>query len=242
MASDSSVAEEQYLNWKGWAAEKFGAPLRPRDRRYYDVELKRTGLPMEKPLDVLEIGFGNGGFLYYAQNRGWHVVGTETNRYLVDVATQNRFEAVCTENLSTFADGSFDLIVAFDVIEHIPSTSIVGFLQEARRVLRKGGVLLARFPNGDSPFGLVSQHGDITHVSVIGHGKAAYFAKAMGASVVFVGGLAQPIPAGEVLWTVYRLIAVPLRKLINFLIRLIFHPTCRADMTSTELVMILRVD
>ena len=44
-----------------------------------------------------------------------------------------------------FADGSFDLVVAFEVIEHLERWP--DLLTEARRVLRSEGVLLVSTPN-----------------------------------------------------------------------------------------------
>ena len=44
-----------------------------------------------------------------------------------------------------FADGSFDLIAAFEMIEHLHDAG--AFLAGARRILRTGGVLLVSTPN-----------------------------------------------------------------------------------------------
>jgi SAM-dependent methyltransferase len=44
-----------------------------------------------------------------------------------------------------FADGSFDLIAAFEMIEHLRDAG--AFLADARRILRTGGVLLVSTPN-----------------------------------------------------------------------------------------------
>src|ERR1019366_2886487 len=44
-----------------------------------------------------------------------------------------------------FADGSFDLVVAFEVIEHLERWQ--DMLNEAKRVLKPAGVLLVSTPN-----------------------------------------------------------------------------------------------
>jgi 2-polyprenyl-3-methyl-5-hydroxy-6-metoxy-1,4-benzoquinol methylase len=230
-----------YVGWKDWQAAHFGS-LRTRDRRYYDAEMKRTRLDLNTRLQVVEVGFGNGSFLNYAKQRGWDITGIELHSDLVETAKSHGFTAIQSSTLEPLPHGQFDLIVAIDVLEHLSTDQVFAFLRECRRVLRKGGMLLARFPNGDSPFGLKSQNGDITHASVIGTGKITYFAKEMGAAVVFVGGQAQPIPDGDIRWTLYRLFALPLRKLVDLLARLVFTPTGPIFFSSTELVMVLRME
>lgn len=52
--------------------------------------------------------------------------------------------------------GSFDLILANDVIEHVLHTDHV--LNEINRVLRPGGVLIASIPNVNQPVSFILQH------------------------------------------------------------------------------------
>jgi SAM-dependent methyltransferase len=232
---------DSYREWKDWTADRFGL-LSKRRRRHFDAELKRTGLPLREPLRVLEIGFGDGRFLAYAKEKGWKVVGTEIIGELVDLARQQQYEAVTADRMATFEERSFDLVVAFDVLEHLDPAALLELLLETKRVLKPHGVLLAKFPNGDSPFGLMNQNGDVTHVSFIGSAKVDYFAKTLGATLVFVGGEAQPILSGHALESIYRLFAVPLRKLVDLLVRFIILPERKIAYCSVNLVMILRWD
>ncbi|MBN1125372.1 MAG: methyltransferase domain-containing protein [Sedimentisphaerales bacterium] len=48
---------------------------------------------------------------------------------------------------SPFPDESFDVVVAFQVIEHIPPTQVGTFLEQCRRLLRPGGTLFLTTPN-----------------------------------------------------------------------------------------------
>ena len=55
------------------------------------------------------------------------------------IASEADFSNVC-------GPGKFDLIVAFDVIEHLELDVIRSFLIEAKEALRPGGLLLFVFP------------------------------------------------------------------------------------------------
>lgn len=98
---------------------------------------------------VLDAGCGTG---YGAAEllRASKVVGVDASFEAVDHARMNFsragvhfLQAVC-ESLP-FADGSFDLVTAFEVIEHLERWQ--DFLAEARRVLLPAGVLLVSTPN-----------------------------------------------------------------------------------------------
>jgi SAM-dependent methyltransferase len=98
---------------------------------------------------VLDAGCGTG---YGAAElpRALKVVGVDASAEAVEHARRNFsragvhfLPAVC-ESLP-FADGSFDLAVAFEVIEHLERWQ--DFLAEARRVLRPAGLLLVSTPN-----------------------------------------------------------------------------------------------
>ena len=58
-----------------------------------------------------------------------------------------RVRIVCLVDGQTlpFKDCSFDLVTAFQIIEHIPET--VTFTEELKRVLRRDGVVLITTPN-----------------------------------------------------------------------------------------------
>ncbi len=98
---------------------------------------------------VLDAGCGTG---YGAAefSRASSVVGMDGSAEAVGYARCNFaragvhfLRAVC-ESLP-FADGSFDLVAAFEVIEHLERWQ--DFLAEARRVLRPAGLLLVSTPN-----------------------------------------------------------------------------------------------
>ncbi|MFC1620752.1 class I SAM-dependent methyltransferase [Candidatus Omnitrophota bacterium] len=102
-------------------------------------------LPYLKGKHVLEIGFGDG---YGANFLAGHVGSIKA----VDVLEKNvklasnkynapnlEFRQMSATDLY-FDDNSFDVILSFQVIEHIEEEKLVRYLEEIKRVLKKGGL------------------------------------------------------------------------------------------------------
>lgn len=161
---------DNYRAWKDWDREGFGK-LTEEARLYYDAELARAGID-GKALSVLEVGFGNGQFAGWCLAKGYNVAGTEVDPELVDRARETGMDAhLASDGLTqTWSAASFDLVCAFDVLEHLTHDEIIAMLNEFRTLLRPGGRVIARFPSGDSPFSLGMYNGDITHRSHLGWG------------------------------------------------------------------------
>lgn len=86
---------------------------------------------------VLDIGAGRGEFL--AREPG-NFVGIDIDPLLVSQCRQRGLTAHCMNALALeFPDGSFDVVHAAQVIEHLSSGDASRFLGEASRVLRPGG-------------------------------------------------------------------------------------------------------
>ena len=226
-----------YLDWKDWSSDKFGV-LESADARYFASEIKNIGSHFPPGSEVLEIGFGNGKFLKFAQNNRWNIRGLEINQQLVNMATERGFEAFCTDSLRMFEDASFALVVAFDVLEHIDQNKLLTFLEEVKRVLKPNGHFLARFPNGDSPFGLAYQNGDITHVTSLGSGKIEYFAKKLSVDLVYLSGEQEKLIGRNSFSTLRRVLSFFMRKAVALFIHAAFYP--RKNFCSSNLVVVFR--
>jgi SAM-dependent methyltransferase len=237
-SASAAVYGSEYSEWKHWTDDSFAA-LSMREACDFGANLRKAGRGLPAGSQMLDIGFGNGAFLEYGRRRGWQMSGTEANPGLVERARQKGFNAVHAEALAGFADSSFDLVSAFDVLEHIPLDALPGFLSEVRRVLKPGGLFLGRFPNGDSPFGCHLQNGDPTHVTTIGTRRARYLAAISNLEVVYLWHEVQALWAG-ITHTPHRLFAVPMKKLMNLFLNLVYSPRNPLPFCSPNLVMILR--
>lgn len=175
---------EPYAQWKGWEASTFGR-FDACEARYYAWHVRRA-LRGRMPRRVLEVGFGNGSFLGYGRDRGWDVTGVELSPELRARAEQAGYRtAVDVDALPP--EPAFDLIVLFDVLEHVERERLVEFMGSLSRRLDADGAIVLRVPNGDSPFGGRHQHGDLTHRVAIGESMLRQIAAACGLRVEAVG-------------------------------------------------------
>jgi SAM-dependent methyltransferase len=159
----------------------------------YEVELFRSGV--SPPARILEIGFGAGRFLDWARRRGYSVIGVEIIEELVDrarAAGHAVFQGTPQSVLDPVTQ-QFDLIVAFDVFEHLTVEELIDLLTFSRTILCPRGRILARFPNGGSPFGAFWQNSDITHVTTLSGERIRQVALAAEMHVLSVANAARPM-------------------------------------------------
>jgi SAM-dependent methyltransferase len=97
---------------------------------------------------VLEIGTGTGTLLNALRSRGAVAEGVELRQDLIDQA-HRFFGPLPIQRVAgialPFPDATFDVVVSFDVFEHIRDSD--GHLDEVHRVLRPRGVYLIQTPN-----------------------------------------------------------------------------------------------
>lgn len=158
--------DKSYANWKGW--EKL-FKFNSLDSIYFEGEFNASSL---KGLRVLDIGFGSGSFMAWSRQCGANISGCEL---IEDLCLAGMAAGYDTRfgKLNIFSEelNNFDLIVALDVMEHIPTENLVDFMDAVKSLLKPGGTFIARVPNGGSPWGLTNQYGDVTHVSVLTPGR-----------------------------------------------------------------------
>jgi SAM-dependent methyltransferase len=99
-------------------------------------------------LRVLEIGSGRGTLLHELRARGLDVVGIETSAERVAEALARYPGLPIQQTAGTrlpYPDEVFDVVLSFDVFEHIPDSD--AHLNEVRRVLKPRGWYLLQTPN-----------------------------------------------------------------------------------------------
>ena len=198
----------RYEDWKNWEADSF-AKTSKLEEAYFNNIFKL--LKLKKSSKILEIGFGNGSFLGYAVSQKFNYDGVESNQNLVDLAIDNNFSAYTSLDKIN-RETKYDLIILFDVIEHINADVVEEFFKEMNVHLEETGSIFLRFPNGSSPLGLGNQHGDVTHCNIVTLPKLNYWCYNSDLKVIFYRGDIRPF--------IFR---HNILKMPSRLIRLFFH-------------------
>jgi SAM-dependent methyltransferase len=93
---------------------------------------------------LLDVGTGTGFVLELARDSGWSdVCGVEPSADAIAKASPDIRSRIVMDMMRSglFEAGSFDAVTMFQVLDHMPDPA--DLLEECRRVLRPGGVLLA---------------------------------------------------------------------------------------------------
>lgn len=228
-----SMSEQEpiiYADWKGWDAEAFGRCSRA-EALAFAQELRSAGIVDAAGLRVLELGFGNGTFAAWCMRSGALWVGTELSDVLVNRANAKGWQAFLSADLGDLEKVEpFDLVAAWDVFEHMGRHEIAVIMERIRMLLKPGGVLIARVPSGDSPFGRFIQHGDMTHQLTLGSCAVRQLCAASGFSEVRCREPVLPV-WGLGWWKAVR------RGLVHLLRRLSFPVIGRGLMGQSGLVL-----
>jgi 2-polyprenyl-3-methyl-5-hydroxy-6-metoxy-1,4-benzoquinol methylase len=127
-------------------AEIYARDYLPQRRALYARCLPQLE-PFRQTGRLLEIGSGYGYFLEMAAHAGWQSEGVEISPYCCEIA---RLRGCCVHQRhlheADLAAAAYDCVVLWDVIEHFTHPDAV--LRQCRTLLRPGGVVLMRTPDG----------------------------------------------------------------------------------------------
>jgi SAM-dependent methyltransferase len=115
---------------------------------------------LAKNQKILEIGSGVGTLLKHLLDQGYDAQGTETDNEYIKKSKELYGNIPITSvnsELLPFEDNIFNVVISFDVFEHIPNSD--SHLAEVKRVLKNGGYYLLQTPNKytNIPFEVIRQ-------------------------------------------------------------------------------------
>lgn len=123
--------------------------------------------PDDRKSRILDIGSANGATLVALRKMGCdHAVGIELFRALADESrAKHGLDVVCSDALDYLRNerGKFDVILAFDVLEHIAKERQIEFLKLVFSHLSDHGYAAFSVPNALNPCFSWIRYGDWTH-------------------------------------------------------------------------------
>jgi SAM-dependent methyltransferase len=130
---------------------RFPAPVELLQRALCGYRARSVERLAGGPGRVLDVGCGRGFLLDAFRRRGWEPHGSELDERSAAFAREVLGLDVATGDLDRWPwpDGTFDAVSLWHVLEHLAEPERA--LDEARRGLRPGGVLLVGVPNFASP-------------------------------------------------------------------------------------------
>ncbi len=176
--------------------------------------LIRDCFPPNLEADILDVGCGCGGLISVARELGYQRIrGIDVSPEQVAIARQLGIEGIDREDLfetlRVLDPESQDVIVTYDVIEHLSKQQIEDLVHEIYRVLRKTGRWIIHAPNGESPFFGRILYGDFTHQQAFTRASIRQLVCLTGfKGVIFAED--SPIPHGlkstirSILWKISR--------------------------------------
>jgi SAM-dependent methyltransferase len=119
-------------------------------RKVLFLEYKTKDPSFSKPGCMLDIGCGNGWFIYTMRNKGWDVKGVEPSKAGAEAGRRMANLDIHHGDLlsANYPSGRFDYIRSNHSFEHIPNPNEV--LREVHRILKPGGKAFIGVPNINS--------------------------------------------------------------------------------------------
>lgn len=142
---------EIYVDGYMFGETDFGIDVRDPSFQEYLMQAARQRFELIErhaggPASLLDVGSGTGEVLATGAERGWRVQGVEPEHTAADMARERGVDVV--DGLleeSGLAQGTWDVVSAFHVLEHIPDP--IAFLRTLSRWARPGGHLVVEVPN-----------------------------------------------------------------------------------------------
>jgi ubiquinone/menaquinone biosynthesis C-methylase UbiE len=120
---------------------------------YRHLKVLKTILKFKKSGTLLEMGPGYGDFIKKA-SKHFKSTGVDITKqnidYLNDTIKNVEFICIKPSSLLPIPDNSFDIFVASEVFEHLSDQDLRKYTKEARRVIKKDGIIVITVPANEN--------------------------------------------------------------------------------------------
>jgi len=191
----SARARENYRErlYRHYLADHRGADLRQASESLqgaypYFRKLVKC-LPENKDARILEIGCGYGVWLHWLKQRGYRrLEGIDRSPEQVEAAHSLGLDCVkqgdIQAHLADCEPASHDVVLAFDVLEHLGKEEALELADQVFRALRPGGMFILHLPNGEGFLSGSIIYGDFTHELILNRRSLGQLLRCAGFSEV----------------------------------------------------------
>lgn len=162
--------ETIYSNYNSTHSQRlYGANSLEKIRRHFPAwnYYFSSILPLEKSASILDLGCGDGNFVYWLNSSGYvNARGVDISSQQINAGKSMGISAIEVSDIKTFLSTkkeSFDFIVMRDVIEHFTRDEVFEILELVNASLKPGGSIMIQVPNGQGIFYTTIFFGDYTH-------------------------------------------------------------------------------
>lgn len=126
----------------------------------------RPWLDSDRDVRILELGCGDGAFLFELAELGYtSLVGVDSHLAVPRLGETPFFIEADARDFLAQCEESFDLVCAFDLVEHLYLGEAVDLMRLIFESLSPGGAVVLRTPNAGSVLASYGTHSDLSHVA-----------------------------------------------------------------------------
>jgi len=120
-----------------------------------------------KAKNILELGCGIGGLMYFLESKGYrNIKGVDISNEQINLCRKYVSKNVSCEDVNNYLNQNsikYEVIILFDLIEHIQKAKIFELVKAMYDSLEENGHIILRTPNMGCLFALKSRYIDYTH-------------------------------------------------------------------------------
>lgn len=183
---------------------------------------------LDKNSKVLVIGCGLGHELYALQKLGFKdVLGVDISPECINFCQEYGFNVIKMDIFEFLSNDAktFDLIVAFDIIEHFTREESLSLAKLVYKSLSSGGIFIINVPNANNPLALRDRYIDLTHETIYTPESMRQLLLSAGFKKIRIVGVKSfsTIDESMQMKIFKKIIALPIYRLSLFILKMLYY-------------------